>query len=666
MPKPPFNIEKINDTFNWPVYYRNVGYYVKQREEYERSLKYFDQSLKKEPENIRTLRGRAGARAKAKKFNGAIEDIKKILSLEPENIYLKAEKALITYLGGEFEEALIQNYRNVPLRQKPDNFVMGVMNCDDAIQNCISERAGKPLRDHFKIIRRIAWTKTIDAQRPYKPVAKNRKKKRRSIFVALPTSLAKKAKKKENDSKTRLSDTSTGKLMGSIAMMDESSSIGESLYSHNSSLNITMPPAPPFPHQPMQSRTSNIENYLAEKYLDKLYHDKLYLKSLPNVMGAVIANAKGSNKIKHLAQLGFRNVYNTQEMLRSRRPFYSIKYQEATSMGKLAMRRQNALKQLQDMATKQADYMISRIEDEKKIRRLRKVLEFAEKLVSFCEITSRKVFPKRQQYMNRMLDMVCEAIYDMKKFSKYMTEAQREDRIKLILGLPMERFPSEDSLAIDLKGWFVDWKKMTALYEKRLFKAESPEELAWLYHELSRFSFELKKYEMSRMYARKCIGEANNCKKLKWIMNAMILIVRTDIIQKNKNDAKNQVKHARKIATRLKDDEMGEFLDRCVLAIEQSTLDDILGTKLLEMREKQIIKLLGTQKMKDEAAYLFKRIATLPLNKRMSVMPGFNFADEKAKTLPSAENVIGEVAKKAEPKPSEKKKERGVGFLNFL
>lgn len=103
---------------------------------------------------------------------------------------------------------------------------------------------------------------------------------------------------------------------------------------------------------------------------------------------------------------------------------------------------------------------------------------------------------------------------------------------------------------------------MSAIYEKRLFRAESPEELAWLYHELSRFSFEMRNFEMARMYARKCITEANTCKKLKWIMNAMILIVRIDIVQKNKNDAKNQAKHAKKIAARLKDEEMNDFLDR--------------------------------------------------------------------------------------------------------
>lgn len=36
---------------------------------------------------------------------------------------------------------------------------MGVMHCTNAIENCIGERAGRPLRDHFQIIRKLAWKK---------------------------------------------------------------------------------------------------------------------------------------------------------------------------------------------------------------------------------------------------------------------------------------------------------------------------------------------------------------------------------------------------------------------------------------------------------------------------------------------------------------------------
>lgn len=101
--------------------------------------------------------------------------------------------------------------------------------------------------------------------------------------------------------------------MGSIAMIEEGSSIQDSLNSHESSLNqFRMPPSPPFPHRPMQDHTSNIENFLAEKYLEKLYHDKQFLKNLPNCNGLKIANEKGSLKIKQLAIQGFKNVYNTQ------------------------------------------------------------------------------------------------------------------------------------------------------------------------------------------------------------------------------------------------------------------------------------------------------------------------------------------------------------------
>ncbi|KAL3266818.1 hypothetical protein HHI36_010972 [Cryptolaemus montrouzieri] len=674
MPNIKFNPEKLKDAYNWPVYYRELGYYVKQREEYERSLKFFDESLKKDPDCVRTLHGRVDARAKSIKFSGALEDIQRILNVDPDNIYLRGQKALLTYLVCEFETALVQNFRNVPLRKKPDNFVMGVMHCENAIMNCISERAGKPLRDHFKLIRQIAWTKTLEKQRPYRPVALLRKKKKKSVYMNLPTTQRKKIdkedKKKEkvqsNKERTRRSTSSNeGKIFSaSIAMFEESSSIMDTLGSHEDSLaNFRVPLGAPFPYSPLQRHTSNIENYLAERYLDKLYHDKSFLKHLPTIMGATIANQKGSDKIIQLAKRGFKNISQTQEILRARRPFYFIKYQEATTCGKLDDRKKQALKLLQDAALKQANFIMSKIENAVQDRRLRRLLESVEKFITFVESTTKKIFPTRQAYLSKMVELLCEGFYEMKKFSKNMTDEEKDTRVKIVLGLPMEKYPSTDSLATDLRDWFINWKKMTAIYKKRLFRASSPEEFAWLYHELSRFSFEMKQYELSRMYARKCITEANLCKKLKWILNAMLLIVRIDILQRNKNDAKTQVKHARKVANRMKDADMLELLERCIEAIEQSTIDDVLGIKVLEMREKNIVKLLTTQQMKDEAVLLFRRIATLPPTKRMSVMPGFTYADKSRKTSSSSDSLVSDVSKKSK---KVEPKQRGIGFLDLI
>lgn len=71
--------------------------------------------------------GRSIARAKAVQYEGAQDDINKALKMDPDDLVVLALKALNTYLSCDFEDALVQNLRNIPKRKKPDNFYMGVM-----------------------------------------------------------------------------------------------------------------------------------------------------------------------------------------------------------------------------------------------------------------------------------------------------------------------------------------------------------------------------------------------------------------------------------------------------------------------------------------------------------------------------------------------------------
>lgn len=91
------------------------------------ALHYFDEALKRTPEDKRALVGRSWARAKACHYKGALSDINKALSLDSGDLLVLAHKALNTFLSCEFEEALVQNLRLLPQRKKPDSFVMGVM-----------------------------------------------------------------------------------------------------------------------------------------------------------------------------------------------------------------------------------------------------------------------------------------------------------------------------------------------------------------------------------------------------------------------------------------------------------------------------------------------------------------------------------------------------------
>lgn len=100
------------------------------------------------------------------------------------------------------------------------------------------------------------------------------------------------------------------------------------------------------------------------------------------------------------------------------------------------------------------------------------------------------------------------------------------------------------------------------MYEDRLRKADSAEEMAWLYHELSRFHCELKQFELSRVYARKCIQMAERNNNLKWIFNALMLIARVDMLQHNKNDTRTELNDAMAVAKLMDDDDLMEYMKK--------------------------------------------------------------------------------------------------------
>ncbi|XP_018334803.1 transient receptor potential-gamma protein-like, partial [Agrilus planipennis] len=123
-----FGIEK-KEICGYETLFREWGYFLTFRENFEPGLEQFNTAVTKVPNDKRALLGRALTRAKLCHYAEALEDINKADKLAGEEIDLtiKAQKALITYLSCEFEEAMVMNLRLIPLRKKPDHFVMGAM-----------------------------------------------------------------------------------------------------------------------------------------------------------------------------------------------------------------------------------------------------------------------------------------------------------------------------------------------------------------------------------------------------------------------------------------------------------------------------------------------------------------------------------------------------------
>ncbi|RZC35593.1 uncharacterized protein BDFB_008264 [Asbolus verrucosus] len=676
---------KKEEVYGFQTLYRELGYYISRLEQYERALKFFDEAIAKTPNDRRALMGRAWARSKACKYEGALDDIRKALKLDPDDLVMLAHKALNTYLNCEFEDGLVQNTRLIPKRKKPDYFQMGAMHCADAIENCLGERAGRPLRDHYKIIRRLAWKKNFEEQKRFQPKSRYKKKKKKK--VNLPDKRA-----EAHDpivpikSSKNMPSFSSGTFTATSSVVpgepqSEQLSILDSIYSAKSEHNI-LPPKISFPYEPLQNYTSNIQNYMAEKYLDTLYKDKIFLKNLPKEPGIACPNEAGTEKILSLAKTGYKTVKYKQELLRARRPFYFIKYQEATSSGALKIRQEQQLHKLRERAKKEADTIVTKMTEALEEKNWRSVLELGEKLKNFCDLKSKNILPERENYLDVFYDTVCQAHFDLKRINKNQLEWDQEKRIYKMLGLHLSREPSTDSVIEQFKGVFIDWKKQIGVYGDRLRKATTPKEMCWLYHELSRFHTEMKQYELARVYARKCMNEAKRIEENKWVINALVLIMKINIAQHSKNDAKQDALEAIELATEMNDKNLLCFLNKCRDVIDKIAFDEKLGPKVLMQREQKIVEMMAVDKMKDEAAHLFRMMSAMPAARRMSVMPGIRITDdldsEKTDKRAAArkQSIMPGVQKTPEfqiPTDSSKTKKgsarpssKGVGFVELI
>lgn len=91
--------------------------------------------------------------------------------------------------------------------------------------------------------------------------------------------------------------------------------------------------------------------------------------------------------------------------------------------------------------------------------------------------------------------------------------------------------------------------------------------MCWLYHELSRFHTELKQYELGRVYARKCMNEAKRIGNNKWVINSLLLVMRINIAQHSKNDAKSDASEALELAQTMGDKQLITFLNKVRLSL---------------------------------------------------------------------------------------------------
>jgi len=69
--------------------------------------------------------------------------------------------------------------------------------------------------------------------------------------------------------------------------------------------------------------------------------------------------------------------------------------------------------------------------------------------------------------------------------------------------------------------------------------ASEPLELAWLHHEFCKFLIDIRRFDLARFYAKKGRDMAQEAKCNQWVLNVDHLVLRMEIYQNNRSEAKD-------------------------------------------------------------------------------------------------------------------------------
>ncbi|CAG9854091.1 unnamed protein product [Phyllotreta striolata] len=573
------------EIFGTETLWRSIANYMYRLEKYNKSLKYYDLAVIETPNDKKTLIDRARARARCNNYLGALEDIANALKIDPLDLIALAEKAHTTFLNTHFEEALIQNQRLLPRRKKPDYFFLGALKCIATLEQCVGDVAGTPLRDHFLIIRRLAWKWNMDSIKEisFVPRGKEKQKKKKKV-------------KKPDRRRTTL-------------MPEEHLRVRDRLYSQKSETFVIPPFRTEVKFAPLQNYTTNIANYMAEKYLDRMYREKVFLKTMVDHRGLTIPNAAGSKRLKQIAIETYDGVAKKQEVLRTSRPFYFLKYQEAKITGKLKSRQETDLLLYQQNVKKETDKQFLKLETAFKEKQLPSIIELSEKLYRFCQLKPKRLLPDKDMYIKRILDIVRRGFYDLYRLNPDQAKWDQEKRILVCLDQPISREPSNDSVIKQFTYNVFDYYDMVKFYEDRMQRAEYTDEICWSYHELARYSMLSKNYENARIYAKKCLIDIADLEEMEeWYLNLTMIVLRTNMREKNKFDAMAEARNAMQLAEKRKDRQLREYIKRMTTVISEIEFEEAEQYKVEERRQKKIMQLMANEKLRVELKGLLQQM----------------------------------------------------------
>ncbi|XP_012551224.2 uncharacterized protein LOC101736591 [Bombyx mori] len=546
--------------------FRERGNYLQRLEQFEKAIQAYNEALRWNSSDVRSLIGRSVARAKSTYYNGALADAARAAELEPSNLTALQIRAQTEYEKCAFERALVMAHQGQRLVRFPPDFAECARHAEETIRECVGSSASKVLSAAVSLIRRVELNKEsidLDASRALK---------HRSRMQAQETQQVQEISRAE------------------------------------------------------KQKYEQISRLMASKYLERMAHDKHFLISLCKDERLISANAQGSKKLQELATKALADVEKRQAVLRERRPLYAARALEAEARARLSHARKEQLTRAQQQHETDARRLVAATQAFYDQKETLKCLDSAQFGMEQINRKGIRLLPGKEKYLQELYEIVANAFLDQKRVRESMSESDREKRAFILLGMAMSREPSRDSvLRARPPEPSRDAKQRIRVVERALALSMRASERCYLLHELARLSIETKQNLRALFYATKCQNESRASGQRVWLINATFLLARCHLLQNNRPEARAVLLEGSSLARSYGFSDVAAFFDTCVnVSLEGEVA---FSEAPLEKREKDMVGLMQDADLKAAAEHLFRRMSVIPASRRFSIMPGMH-ADE--------------------------------------
>ncbi|CAK9808501.1 Outer dynein arm-docking complex subunit 4 [Anthophora plagiata] len=560
------------------IVYREWGYRLAALEKFPTAEEYFEKAIEQGQHNdLRTYLGLCKTQLNYARFNRAVITTKKCLEIDPTYSYVKHMQLQTLFHMGEFEYSLVHAHQGYQ-KYRTTFLEHGILLGNETVEDCVGRDSGP---NALQLLR--PWIQELTE---YRKLLMEKLNEEVDEFAGI----------EEEQSRFKVND----------------------------------------PEERDRTEFRQLQRIFAKIYLGNLAHDKEFLQYLSEHPEELMSPNKKSTEILHALVLrNYRRGVRRMNILRMRRPLYVMIFKrKLIPPGHKAMiAAEKKLKK--SVIIVQADYLLRCLY---KVRMQKDYISFfgmVDRIKDKFDSYNLKMFPLRQECLHEVYNMVGWTYIDTRDLTNILESKLRKTYLKHHLGIRVAELPRDSDI-----GWIRTPDRKAALkkFRKRLAMASEPLELAWLFHELSKYLIEIRRYDLARFYSKKARDMSQEAGNEAWALNAQHLFLRIEISQNYRNEAKEAALIALSSSKELGLDFLVDFYKSAVEVIEDMDMEKMLDFDPISARQQLILNLMP-EDMKPSVDFLWRRMEAVPAKRRLSVMPGCKTVDRKFK-LPCRRKTI--------------------------